>query len=48
MVCQRPGDCHGLADNAIPDRLSARTTRAYSSAVWPMPLIASRTAGVSS
>lgn len=26
MVCRQLGDCHGLADNAIPDRLSARTT----------------------
>jgi hypothetical protein len=26
MVCQQPGDCHGLADNATTDRLSARTT----------------------
>jgi hypothetical protein len=33
MVCQQPGDRHGLTDNTILDRLSARTNGA-SPAGW--------------
>jgi hypothetical protein len=45
MVCQQPGDRHGLTDNTIPDRLSTRTTAPHLPAGTPTITDSTREAG---